>query len=80
MTAIDQARGGPDGLNGKDAGDLLNLAGDVRRDLEAEQFGDALAAAQHLSDRADKLTKGVNSERARNISDAIDALIEAIPT
>ena len=79
VTAIDQARGGPDGLNGKDAGDLLNLAGEVRRHLEDEKFDEARAAAQRLADRADKVLKGVDAERAQRIRDAISALIDAIP-
>jgi hypothetical protein len=79
VIAIDQAKGGPDGLNGKDAGELLNLAGEVRRHLEDEQFTDARAAAQRLSDRADKALKGVDAERAQRIRDAISALIDAIP-
>jgi tRNA A-37 threonylcarbamoyl transferase component Bud32 len=79
VIAIDQAKGGPDGLNGKDAGELLDLAGDVRRLLEDQQFDDARAAAERLSDRADKVTKGVDQERAQHIRDAIAALIEAIP-
>jgi len=79
VTAIDQARGGPDGLNGKDAGDLLNLAGEVRRHLEDEKFDEARAAAQRLADRADKVLKGVDAERAQRIRDAISTLIDAIP-
>jgi serine/threonine-protein kinase len=79
VIAIDQAKGGPDGMSGKDAGELLNLAGEIRRQLEDEQSRDALAAAQRLSDRADKAMKGVDAERAQRLRDAISALIDAIP-
>ena len=79
VAAIDAARGGSDGLNGKDAGELLNLANDVRRHLEDEQMADARAAADKLAEHAAKITKGVDDERARRITDAIEVLIDAIP-
>jgi tRNA A-37 threonylcarbamoyl transferase component Bud32 len=79
VIAIDQAKGGPNGLSGKDAGELLKLADEVRRHLEDEQFRDARAAAERLADRADKATKGVDAERAQRIKDAISTLIDAIP-
>jgi hypothetical protein len=80
VTTIDTAKGGHDGLNGKTAGELLGLVDDVRRALESEDFGAARTAAGRLSDRWDKSMKGVDKQRAQAITDAIAALIQAIPT
>ncbi len=77
--AINQLRGGSDGLTGKEAHDLTDLAAAVRRDLVGGQMADARAAAQQLADRADKLTKGMADDRARILTDAIANLIEAMP-
>ncbi|HTK45448.1 MAG TPA: serine/threonine-protein kinase [Patescibacteria group bacterium] len=79
VTTINAAKGGRDGLNGKAAGELLDLAGAVRSALESEDMTAARTAAERLSDRADKETKGVDAQRAQAIRDAIAALIEAIP-
>ncbi len=79
MIAIDQAKGGRDGLNGKEAGDLLGQVSAVRRALQAEDFPAARAAADDLRARADKATKGMSQDRARAITDAIAAMIRAIP-
>jgi serine/threonine-protein kinase len=79
VTTIDAAKGGHDGLNGKTAGELLGLVDDVRRALESEDFGAARTAAGRLSDRWDKSMKGVDKQRAQAITDAIAALIQAIP-
>jgi hypothetical protein len=80
VTTIDAATGGHDGLNGKTAGELLGLVDDVRRALESEDFEAARAAANRLSERWDKSMKGVDKQRAQAITDAIAALIQAIPT
>jgi hypothetical protein len=80
VTTIDAAKGGHDGLNGKTAGELLGLVDDVRRALESEDFEAARAAANRLSERWDKSMKGVDKQRAQAITDAIAALIQAIPT
>ena len=79
VTTIDAARGGHDGLNGKTAGELLDLVGGVRSALESGDFDGARTAAERLSDRWDKSVKGVDKPRAQAITDAIAALIEAIP-
>ena len=79
VTTIDAARGGHDGLNGKTAGELLDLVGGVRSALESGDFDAARSAAERLSDRWDKSVKGVDKPRAQAITDAIAALIEAIP-
>jgi len=79
VTTIDAAKGGHDGLSGKTAGELLDLVGDVRRALEGEDFVAARSAADRLSDRWDKSMKGVDKQRAQAVTDAIAALVEAIP-
>jgi hypothetical protein len=79
VSTINAARGGHDGLNGKAAGELLDLVGDVRAALENEDMAAARTAAERLSERADKSLKGVDKERAKAITDAIEALMEAIP-
>jgi hypothetical protein len=78
-SAINQLRGGADGLSGKEAHDLTDTAAEVRRDLERGEMADARTAAQRLADKADKLTKGMPDDRARILTDAIANLIEAIP-
>ena len=78
-SAINQLRGGSDGLSGKEAHDLTDTAAEVRRDLERGEMADARTAAQRLADKADKLTKGMRADRARTLNDAIRNLIEAIP-
>ena len=78
-SAINQLRGGRDGLTGKDAGELSDLATAVRRELDSGDMAGARIAAQHLADRADKLTKGMSDDRARILTDAVANLIDAIP-
>jgi hypothetical protein len=79
VNAINAAKGGHDGLNGKTAGELLDLVGVVRGALESEDMAAARRAADRLADRADKATKGLNKERATALSDAIATLVDAIP-
>jgi tRNA A-37 threonylcarbamoyl transferase component Bud32 len=79
VSAINASKGGHDGLNGKTAGELLDLAGDVRRALENEDMAAARTAADRLADRANKASKGLDKNRAQALSDAIATLIDAIP-
>jgi serine/threonine-protein kinase len=79
VVAIDGAKGGHDGLNGKTAGELLDAAAEIRRELEAGDFRAARTAAERLADNADKATTGLDAQRAAALRDAIAALIEAIP-
>jgi serine/threonine-protein kinase len=79
VTAINAAKGGHDGLNGKAAGELLDLVGDVRRALENEDMDAARTAADRLADRANKASKGLDKDRAQALSDAIETLIDAVP-
>ena len=80
VTAINAAKGGHDGLNGKSAGELLDLVSNVRGALENEDMAAARKAAQQLADRADKASKGLSADRAKALSGAIATLIDAIPT
>jgi serine/threonine-protein kinase len=60
--ALAAARGGNDGLKGKEANDLEGLAGDVRRELATGDREDALTAARRLDRRVRDLTKDQDSD------------------
>ena len=60
--AISRARGGPDGLKGKEANELESLAAKVRRDLDAGDRAAALADAGTLDDRVRKATERIGVE------------------
>jgi hypothetical protein len=55
--AIGAAKGGPDGLKGKEANDLEKRAAEVRRALEAGDRAGALDAARKLDQRIRDLGK-----------------------
>ena len=76
--AIEAARGGKDGLSGKDANELAQLASSVRTALGRGDLGAATAAAQALADRADKLTKGLDKRRRESLMAAIHDLQAAL--
>jgi hypothetical protein len=80
VTTINAAKGGHDGLNGKTASELLDRVAEVRRALESEDFEAARRAADRLADQASKATKGLDRDRAQALTDAIAALIGAIPS
>ena len=77
-TAIAAAKGGPDGLKGKEANDLQNLAGAVRRALAEGDRRAALDAARKLdkriSDVADKIGRDSAARLEAASSDLLDAL------
>jgi serine/threonine protein kinase len=79
VAAIEQARGGKDGLGGGDAKDLQALAEDARRALEAGDFSAARVAADRLAERADDVSGDLDETRREALLGAIDALREAIP-
>jgi len=79
LAAIEQARGGKDGLKGNDANDLVSLANDVGRALDAADFEAALGAADRLADRAEKASKELDKARREALQDAIEVLRAAIP-
>ena len=76
--AIEGARGGKDGLKGRDATELAQLAGAVRTSLEGGDLDAAATAARALSDEAPELTKGVDGPRRDSILAAIDDLVAAL--
>jgi serine/threonine protein kinase len=76
--AIEAARGGKDGLSGKDANELAQLASSVRTALGRGDLGAATTAAQALADRADKLTKGLDKRRRESLLAAIHDLQAAL--
>ncbi len=76
--AIEGARGGKDGLKGRDGTELAQLAGAVRTSVDGGDFDAAATAAQALSDQAPELTKGVDSPRRDSILAAIDSLVAAL--
>lgn len=76
--AIEAVKGGKDGLSGKDANELAQLAGLVRTAVARRDAGAARAAASSLADRAGALSKGLDAERRQSLLDAIDALLKAL--
>lgn len=77
--AIEQARGGPEGLGGGDARELLDLAEAVRREILDGDDAAARAAAERLSEQADDLLDDVDDDRAEIVEDAIDNLLAMLP-
>jgi eukaryotic-like serine/threonine-protein kinase len=76
--AIEAARGGKDGLSGRDANELAQLAGTVRQDVNRGDLGAATTAAQALSDRARELTAHLDKKLRDPLLAAIDALLQAL--
>lgn len=76
--AVDAARGGKDGLNGRDANELAQLAASVRTAVDRGDLGAALAATGTLSDRARKLSSGLDKPRREALLTAIDRLSAAL--
>ena len=79
LVAIEQARGGKDSLKGNDANDLVSLANDVGRALDAVDFEAARSATDRLADRAEKASKELDKARREALQDAIEVLRAAIP-
>jgi serine/threonine-protein kinase len=79
LVAIEGARGGRDGLKGGDANELVSLANDVGRALDAADFDAARNATDRLADRAEKASKELDKARREALTNAIDALRAAIP-
>jgi hypothetical protein len=77
--AIEQARGGKDGLKGGDANELAALAADVGRALQAADFDAARSATDKLAERADKVSGELSDARRTRLERAIEALRAAIP-
>lgn len=76
--AIEAARGGKDGLNGRDANELEQLAASVRAAVQRGDLGAARTAASTLADRARALTAGLDADRRQPMLAAIDALVAVL--
>ena len=77
--AIDQARGGKDGLSGGEAHDLQQLADQVAAALRADDFASARTAAASLADRADQVSQKIDPAKREALLGAIHDLQAAIP-
>lgn len=78
IAAIDQAQGGRDGLNGRDANDLNALATEVGRALRAGEIAAARTATERLAERVEELDDEVDDERGEALRSAVDDLQSAI--
>jgi hypothetical protein len=76
--ALDAARGGKDGLTGRDANELAQLAASVRTAVDRGDFGAAITATRNLSDRARALTVSLDKPRRDALFAAIDGLSAAL--
>jgi hypothetical protein len=76
--AIAAARGGPDGLKGKEANDLENLASRVRRDLANGDRTIALKDARALDRRARDLADHIGEQAAARLTQATGDLVDAL--
>jgi hypothetical protein len=75
--AIESARGGKDGLNGRDANELAQLAASVRTAVDRGDFIAARTSAGNLSDRGRALSTGLDKVRREALLGAIDGLLAA---
>jgi hypothetical protein len=80
LVAIEQARGGKDGLKGGDANELVSLANDVGRALDAGDLAAAHSATDRLADRVEKVSKDLDKRRRAALLAAIEELRAAIPS
>jgi serine/threonine-protein kinase len=78
--AIEEARGGKDGLKGRAGTELEQLAGSVRTSVVGGDLDAAATAARALSDQAPDLTKGIDGPRRDAILAAIDDVLAALST
>jgi hypothetical protein len=76
--AIEAARGGKDGLSGKDANELAELTASVRAAVDRGDLAAARSAAATLSDRAVAVTKDLDKARRDVLLAAIGSLSQAL--
>jgi hypothetical protein len=76
--AIAAARGGPNGLKGKEANDLESLAGQVRRALTEGNLRAALDAARKLDRRISDLADKIGRDQAGRLKAASSDLLRAL--
>ena len=77
--AIAGARGGPDGLKGKEANDLQSLASQIRTAVASGNMEAARNAAAQLSDRVDGLKGSLGADAYASLRSAVDGVIAALP-
>jgi len=76
--AIAAARGGSDGLKGKDANDLEKRTADIRRALDSGDRAAALDMAQKLDRRVADLAKNLGTDQATLLRTASEDLVRAL--
>ena len=76
--AISAARGGPDGLKGKEANDLESMAAKVRRDLDQGDRAAALKDARDLDRRVRDVSRHLDQQAADRLRSASAALVAAL--
>ena len=76
--AISAAKGGPDGLKGKDANELESMAARVRRDLGQGDRTAALKDARDLDHRVNDVAEHLGDEAANRLRSASAALVAAL--
>jgi hypothetical protein len=76
--AISAARGGPDGLKGKDANDLEKRTSDIRRALDDGDRDAALDLARKLDRRVADLADHLGKDQARLLRAASQDLVRAL--
>lgn len=76
--AITRARGGPDGLKGKEANDLQSLAARVRADLDGGDRTKALKDARALDDRIRRDADHLRDDDAARLKAASSDLLRAL--
>ena len=77
-SAIAAAKGGPDGLKGKEANELESLASRVRRDLAANDRDKALRDAEALDKRIEDLSDKVRESAAERLQSASARLMDTL--
>ena len=76
--AIGAARGGPDGLKGKDANDLEKRTAEIRRALDRGDEAAALDLASKLDRRVADLAKNLGGNQATRLRSASQDLVRAL--
>lgn len=78
--AINQAKGGSDGLKGGDAKELQDLVSSIRLNLNAGEIDDARTAAEELLERVQKLAEKIDDERGAILVRSAEELLAAFPS
>jgi hypothetical protein len=76
--AIAAAKGGPNGLKGKEANSLESLARDIRRALTTGDRRSALESARKLDERVEDLDEKIGRDQAARLRTASANLIHAL--